>query len=122
MTSSGRNVHEVGFDVGGNHSQSLYHVDYQQRIVSTSGPPNPLEVGAKARGVLDLADGHDSCSTVNQLNELINIDATLALFTNTHLHPERISDAQPGIKIRRKLMTEGDQVIAGLPPEAIGHS
>src|SRR5258706_3941040 len=121
MTSSGGNVHEFSLDVSGNHSQCLYHVDYQQRVVSASRPPDPLQIGAKARRVLNLADGHNSCSTVNQLNKLLNINATLALLTNTHLHSQGISGAQPAIKVRRKLMTERDQVIAGLPAEAIGH-
>ena len=99
MTSSSRNVHQFGLDVDGNHSEGLNHVDYQQRVMSASDAPDPLEVGAKTGGVLDLADGHNSCPAVNQPNKLIDIDATVALLTNTHFHSQRISKAQPGIKV-----------------------
>src|SRR6185436_5989848 len=120
MTSSGCNVHQLGLDIDRNHSECLNHVDYQQSVISASGAPDSLEVGAKARRVLDLADGHDSCSVVDQPNKLIDINATVALLTNTHFHSQRISKAQRGIKVWRKLMTKSDQVVAGLPAETIG--
>src|SRR4030095_444936 len=99
MTSSCRDVHQLGLHVDGNHAECLNHIHHQERVMSASDASNPLEVGAKARRVLDLADGHNSGPAVNQPNEFLKIDATVALFTNTHFHAKRLSQAQPGIKV-----------------------
>ena len=66
-------------------------------------------------------------SSVNSAGHLvvslvrIHVNATVALLTNANLDTQRIANAQPRIKVRRKLMTEGYEIVTRAPVETIRH-
>src|SRR6266545_2626384 len=68
MTSCRGNINQLRLYVDGNDTQRLNYVHHQQRIVSTSGASDALEVRTEPGGKLDLADGDYPSLVVNKTN------------------------------------------------------
>ncbi len=87
--------------------------------MSASGASDALEVCTETRSKLDLADGDYPGLVVNKTNQFVQINSPIALPTHAHFHAHRISNAQPGINVRRKLTAKSYEIVAWAPAEAV---
>ena len=96
---TGSYVNELRSNVERRYSQRLNYVHHEQRVVLPREPAEALQVRAKARGKLDVADGDQPRVLIDQAGEFIEVDSALALFTQAHFNAERVAHAQPRINV-----------------------
>src|SRR6266851_1508684 len=112
-------IDQLRLHVDGNHAQRLNYVHDQQRIMRASGATQAFKVSAETRRILDVANGNQPGSSINQPYQLFQIDSTFSLFTHSHFDTQPVSNPQPGINVGRKFVAESYEVIARAPVEAI---
>src|ERR1043165_8277616 len=66
VASSGGGVYQLRFNIDWQSSHCLNHVNDEQRVACARCAPKSLKVCAKARSVLNMADGDDARMVVNE--------------------------------------------------------
>src|SRR5205085_2393185 len=99
VTGTGRDVHQFSFYIEWHYAERLDRIHDQQRTALPRGASEPLEVRAKTRRKLHVANRHYPRVLIDETLQLVEIDAAVSFFAHPHFNAERIPHAQPGINV-----------------------
>ena len=78
-----------------------------------------VEIVAEAAGILDEAEGEQACAVVDGAANVVDPQPAIAALDATQLDAAR-GEVQPGIDVGGIFLGGDDDVVAGLPRQALG--